>query len=136
MSDAGHHARARTAVPCDHLDEPGRALSEARRVLRPGGLVAVAAPSRDDSPELGGLLPRGPLTFDAEVAPELVARYFHAVEVERWDLPLVELPDRAAVADYLVGKSVERSAAEAGAGTVSTPLTVTKRGALVFGRRP
>ena len=29
-----------------HLQEPASALSEAHRVLRPGGLLAVAAPSR------------------------------------------------------------------------------------------
>jgi ubiquinone/menaquinone biosynthesis C-methylase UbiE len=36
-----------------HLQEPARALVEAWRVLRSGGLVVVAAPSRHDSPELG-----------------------------------------------------------------------------------
>jgi ubiquinone/menaquinone biosynthesis C-methylase UbiE len=35
-----------------HLDKPTMALAEARRVLRPGGLLAVAVPSRHDSPEL------------------------------------------------------------------------------------
>lgn len=33
-----------------HLDSPAAALAEARRVLRTGGLVAAAAPSRHDSP--------------------------------------------------------------------------------------
>ena len=51
-----------------HLDEPRLALAEALRVLRPGGLVAVAAPSRHDSPELEEALPDEPLTFDAELA--------------------------------------------------------------------
>ena len=41
-----------------HLVEPARALAEAHRVLRPGGMVAVAAPSRDDSPELAARSPR------------------------------------------------------------------------------
>lgn len=75
-----------------HLREPERALVEARRVLRPGGLVALAAPSRHDSPELARALPRTPLTFDAELMPELLATLFADVEIEAWDAPLVELP--------------------------------------------
>jgi hypothetical protein len=63
------------------------ALAEARRVLQPGGLVAVAAPSRHDSPELADALPPTPLTFDAELAPELLAHFFTVVEVEPWDAP-------------------------------------------------
>ena len=66
----------------------------------------------------------------------MLAREFAHVEVERWDLPLVRLPDAAAVRDYLVGKGVAHDAAEARARTVTTPLTVTKRGALLYGRRP
>jgi SAM-dependent methyltransferase len=77
-----------------HLQEPARALVEARRVLRAGGLVAVAAPSRHDSPELGDALPRTPLTFDAELAPELLGEQFTDVEIERWDAPLLDLPTR------------------------------------------
>jgi SAM-dependent methyltransferase len=48
-----------------HLDDPRLALAEAHRVLRPGGLVAVAAPGRHDSPELAAALPARSLTFDA-----------------------------------------------------------------------
>jgi SAM-dependent methyltransferase len=118
-----------------HLPKPALALAEARRVLRTGGLVAVAAPSRDDSPELADALPRTPLTFDAELAPELLAELFTEVEVERWDAPLLELPTRPAVRDYLIGKGVEPGIAEAAAGSVAIPLSVTKRGALVFGRK-
>jgi SAM-dependent methyltransferase len=115
-----------------HLAEPRLALAEAHRVLRPGGLVAVAAPSRDDSPEL---LPRAALTFDAEVAPELVGELFAEVEVRRWDAPLLRLPSREAVRDYLLGKGVDSGRAAALAEDVAVPLDVTKRGALVFARR-
>jgi SAM-dependent methyltransferase len=118
-----------------HLRDPGTALAEAHRVLGRGGLIAVAAPSRSDSPELAAALPRTPLTFDAELAPELVGEHFAAVEVERWDAPLLELPSRSAVRDYLLGKGVEQPVAEAHAETVEVPLRVTKRGALVFARK-
>jgi SAM-dependent methyltransferase len=118
-----------------HLDDPRLALAEAWRVLRPGGLVAVAAPSRDDSPERAAALPERSLTFDAELAPELLAERFDGLEIERWDAPLLSLATRDDVRDYLVGKGVARDAAAASAASVQVPLTVTKRGALVFGRR-
>jgi SAM-dependent methyltransferase len=118
-----------------HLADPSQALAEARRVMRSGGLVAVAAPSRDDSPELAHGLPGSPLTFDAELAPELLSEMFVELEVERWDAPLLELPTAAAVRDYLIGKGVARDAAQATAEATPTPLSVTKRGALVFARK-
>lgn len=119
-----------------HLAEPARALAEAHRVLRPGGLIAVAAPSRHDSPEFAHALPQTPLTFDAELAPGLLGELFVDVEVEHWDAPLIELPSRAAVRDYLVGKGVDPERARTTAEAVEVPLSVTKRGALAFARKP
>jgi len=118
-----------------HLPLPRLALAEAHRVLRPGGLVVVAAPSRHDSPELADALPNARLTFDAELAPRMLAELFVEVEVERWDAPLLELPSRDAVRDYLVGKGVGSQRADAAADAAELPLKVTKRGALAFARK-
>lgn len=104
-----------------HLRDPGRALAEARRVLRPGGLLAVAVPSRHDSPALAHGLPRTPLTFDAELAPSAIGALFADVEVERWDAPLLRLPARADVRDYLVGKGVAGERAAQVAATTDVP---------------
>jgi len=60
---------------------------------------------------------------------------FGEVEVERWDAPLLELPEREAVRDYLVGKGVPPEQARLAAESVETPLRVTKRGALLFARK-
>lgn len=117
-----------------HLDSPASALAEARRVLRPGGLVAVAAPSRRDSPELAFALPERSLTFDAELAPGLVAEHFAEVEVRAWDQPLLVLPDHEAVRDHLIGKGTDPRAAAEAARATAVPLTITKRGALVWAR--
>ncbi len=103
--------------------------------MRPGGLIAVAAPSRYDSPELAHALPKGPLTFDAELAPGLLRELFEEPEVLRWDAPLVELPTARAVRDYLLGKQVTSDRARAVAERVELPLSVTKRGALLFARK-
>jgi SAM-dependent methyltransferase len=118
-----------------HLRDPVQALAEAQRVLRPGGLVVVCAPSRHDSPELAHALPSEPLTFDAELVPELLGELFGDVEVERWDAPLLELPSRSAVRDYLIGKGGEAAKARAAAEIAHVPLLVTKRGALAFARK-
>ncbi len=117
-----------------HLDDPASALAEARRVVRVGGLVAAAAPSRHDSPELAFALGDRALSFDAETAPGLMIEHFASVEVESWDAPLLSLPNREAVRDYLIGKGAEPERAADAVRRVDVPLAVTKRGALFWGR--
>jgi SAM-dependent methyltransferase len=119
----------------DHLAEPAAAIAEARRVLAAGGSFLAATASRHDSPELAEVWRPPPSGFDAEDAPGLVASVFGRAEVERWDAPLVRLPDRDAVRDYLVARFVAPEAAAAAAGRVATPVTVTKRGAVILARR-
>jgi SAM-dependent methyltransferase len=118
-----------------HLSDPRGALAEAHRVMRRGGLIAVAASSRHDSPELAHALPKTPLTFDAELAPGLLRQQFEEPEVECWDAPLLELPTTRAVRDYLIGKQVVPDRAQAAAEALELPLWVTKRGALLFARK-
>jgi hypothetical protein len=111
------------------------ALRAARRVLRHGGVFIAGAISRHDSPELASVWHPEPTPFDAEDAPDIVAAVFGRVHTDQWDAPLLTLPDTAAITDYLIARFVPARRAAAGAQTLSTPLVVTKRGALVIGRK-
>ncbi|MBM7784979.1 class I SAM-dependent methyltransferase [Tenggerimyces flavus] len=115
-----------------HFERPADVIAEARRVLRPGGLFLAQTKARAQDPEL---VPDGyaPSTFDAEEAPAVVASVFgsEAVQVEAWDGPFMVLPDRAAVATYVRHHQLP---AELGQ-QVATPLTLTKRGCLVWARK-
>jgi SAM-dependent methyltransferase len=118
-----------------HLDDPLVAISEAFRVLKPDGLFAAATVASSDSPELHEYVPPTPSPFDAEEAPSLVGRAFSDVEIDLWDGPLLTLPDAAALREYLIGRQASAETIERAAGTVRFPLTVTKRGVLMFGHK-
>jgi SAM-dependent methyltransferase len=119
----------------DHLPQPTVAIAQAHRVLVPGGILIAATTSRHDSPELAHVWRLPPSSFDAEDAPGLVASVFGQVHVERWDAPLVRLPDRDAVRDYLIARFLAPEVAVAAAERVTTPVTITKRGAVIHARK-
>ena len=120
-----------------HLPDPRLAIAECHRVLRTGGLFVASTPSRHDDPELRSVLPpSAPMTFDAEIGPELVGEIFDEVEVEPWDAPLVRLPDHDALALYLYHHSmIPKDQAQQAALRLSTPLTLTKRGAIIWAHK-
>lgn len=120
-----------------HLECPEAALGELWRCLRPGGALALSAPSRYNDPELRSVLPRWgqPLSFDAENGPALVATVFDDVDVETWDEPMVLLSGPEDLALFLRGRGLAEGEAHASAHLVKTPLTVTKRGILAWARK-
>jgi hypothetical protein len=118
-------------LPRDYDTDPGLRI----RVLRRGGQFIATAISRHDSPELVAIWKPAATTFDAEEASGIVESVFGAVEAERWDAPLITLPDHDAVRDYLIARFVPSDDAAASAAKVSTPATITKRGASIRATR-
>jgi SAM-dependent methyltransferase len=119
-----------------HVAEPLVVLQQAARVLRPGGSLVACTPSRYNDPEFTAVLPEwgSRSTFDAEDAAALVGQLFDVVDVERRDAPLVSLRKAADVEQFLRGRGLSLQAAREGAIAFERPMTVTKRGALVWGR--
>ena len=65
----------------------------------------------------------------------LLKGYFDVLEVITWDEPLIHLPDRDAVRDYLIGRQTPAEIASDAARRANVPIRVTKRGAICFARR-
>jgi hypothetical protein len=76
-----------------------------------------------------------PSTFDAEDATSSGASVFGQVRVQRWDAPMIRLPDRDALRDYLLARFAAPEVAATAAEQVTMPVTVTKRGAVIYARR-
>jgi SAM-dependent methyltransferase len=118
-----------------HLREPLVGVREAHRVLRAGGHLLVAVIARDDSPEFHDHWTRPRTTFDAEEAPAILGQVFGSVVVRSWDAPLLSLPSRGAIREYLLGRQVPAAIAQRAADELPVPLSVTKRGALILATR-
>ena len=120
-----------------HLPDPHAALIEADRVLRAGGTFVACSSSRFNDPEVAGVLPDwgDPFSFDAESAPAIVSEVFDIFEIERWDAPMVTLPDSRAVELFLRGRGLTEHEASVSAHSFPTPLDVTKRGVLIWAVR-
>ena len=115
-----------------HFADPYLPIAEAHRVLRPGGWFVTCTPSLLDAPELVTHL--RPSSFDAEVAELQVAAVFGDDQVtgEWWDGPYVELADEDALRQYVHGHLLDEAQLRPEA---RPPLTLTKRGVVVWARK-
>ena len=79
-----------------------------------------------------------PSPFDGEEASDIVASTFSApadaVEVERWNGPLVTLSAVNEAAAFLRVNGMSSAAAHAAASALTLPLTLTMRGCVVYAR--
>jgi SAM-dependent methyltransferase len=120
-----------------YLSRPEEALIEASRVLRTGGVFVASTSSRYNDPEFASVLPGWgePFSFDAETAAAIIADHFTITKVIRWDTPAVRLPDASAIALFLRGRGLSADDAFRHADRWHTPMTVTKRGCLIWASR-
>jgi SAM-dependent methyltransferase len=120
-----------------YVPQPQVVLAESARVLRDGGVFVACTSSRYNDPEFADVLPGWgePFSFDAETAADMVAEQFSINEVLRWDTAAIRLADAAAIRLFLRGRGLGESAAAKEAGRRHCPLTVTKRGCLIWARK-
>src|SRR5439155_9967540 len=121
------------------FEDPSLVAAEARRVLKPGGLFAVCAPSRRDDPEIAHFAPRDDVeAFASEDIEELLTEQFVDVEITEWNFPFLELKDVESARDYIhfwYYPQLSLSEAEHHARTLALPLKITKIGAWGVGRK-
>jgi SAM-dependent methyltransferase len=120
-----------------YVPQPRVVLAESARVLRDGGVFVACTSSRYNDPEFAGVLPGWgePFSFDAETAADVVAEQFSINNVLRWDTAAVRLVDAAAIRLFLRGRGLSQAAAAKEAVRRRCPLTVTKRGCLIWAHK-
>jgi SAM-dependent methyltransferase len=122
------------------FENPSVVAAEAWRVLRPGGVYAVCAPSRHDDPEIAHFAPRDDAeAFASEDIEELLAERFVDIEINEWNFPFLELKDLETARDYLrfwYYPQMTLAEAEESARTLTLPLKLTKIGGWGVGRKP
>ena len=127
-----------------HLADPRAGLAELRRVVRPGGWLAVATNGAGHMAEVSDLavaagLPRADVHehFPAARAAEAVGEFFEHVETHVYDDTL-EVPDADPVVAYVASMAEQTltpsKEATVRAGVTRTPFRVGKNTVLVLAR--